>query len=62
MSRSDHKFLWLWCMPAAAALIQLLAWKLPYAADAALKGKKSLPHNRHLIKSEWMNALKVSQE
>ena len=29
--------LWLWCRPAAAALIQPLAWELPYAAHAALK-------------------------
>ena len=36
----DISLLWLWCRPAAAALIQPLAWKLPYAADAALKTKK----------------------
>ena len=29
---SDPKFLWLWCRLAAAAPIQPLAWKLPYAA------------------------------
>ena len=28
--------LWLWCMLAAAALIQPLAWEPPYAGDAAL--------------------------
>ena len=27
----------LWCRPAAVALIQPLAWELPYAAGAALK-------------------------
>ena len=31
---------WLWCMPAAAAPIQTLAWELPYAADVVLKRKK----------------------
>ena len=31
---------WLWCRPAAAALIQPLAWDLPYAAGAALNDKK----------------------
>ena len=36
----DPELLWLWCRPAAAALIQPLAWKLPYAAGAALKKKK----------------------
>ena len=29
---SDLTLLWLWCRPAAAALIRPLAWKLPYAA------------------------------
>ena len=31
---------WLWCRLAEAAPIQPLAWKLPYAADAALKKKE----------------------
>ena len=29
--------LWLWCRMAATALIQPLAWELPYATSAALK-------------------------
>ena len=32
--------LWLWRRPTAAALIQPLAWELPYATDAALKRQK----------------------
>ena len=28
---SDLALLWLWCRPAPAALIQPLAWELPYA-------------------------------
>ena len=28
------------CRPVATALIQLLAWELPYAAGVALKKKK----------------------
>ena len=32
--------LFLWGRPAAIALIQLLAWKLPYALGVALKSKK----------------------
>jgi len=37
----DPELLWLWCRPAATALIQPLAWEPPYAAGAALeKGKK----------------------
>ena len=36
--------LWLWCRPAAAALIQLLAWKHPYVTELkrSLNGKKSM--------------------
>ena len=34
---SDPTLLWLWCSPAATALIRPLAWELPYAAGAALK-------------------------
>ena len=34
---SDPTLLWLWCGPAAGALIQPLAWEPPYAAGAALK-------------------------
>ena len=33
----DPVLLWLWCRLAATALIQLLAWELPYAMGAALK-------------------------
>ena len=33
----DSELLWLWCMPAATALIRPLAWELPYVAGVALK-------------------------
>ena len=33
----DPALLWLWCQPAAAALIGPLAWELPYASPLALK-------------------------
>ena len=37
----DPSWLWLWCKLAAAAPIQPLTWKLPYATGGvALKGKK----------------------
>ena len=36
----DLALLWLWCRPAAVALIQPLAWELPCAAGSALKEKK----------------------
>ena len=32
--------LWLWCRPAATALIRPLAWELPYVTGTALKKKK----------------------
>ena len=38
----DPELLWLWWRLAATAPIQPLAWELPYAAGAALKGKKIL--------------------
>ena len=36
----DPALHWLWCRPAAVALIQPLAWELLYATGAALKKKK----------------------
>ena len=36
---SDLALLWLWCRPAAAALIRPVAWELPYATGLALKEK-----------------------
>ena len=35
----DPVLLWLWCRPAAAALIGPLGWELPYAAGVALKSQ-----------------------
>ena len=32
---SDPELLWLWCRPAATALISPLAWEPPYAAGVA---------------------------
>ena len=37
----DPTLLWLWCRPAATALIGLLAWELPYAMGTALKRENS---------------------
>ena len=40
---SDLVLLWLWCRPAATALIRPLAWEPPYAAGVALeKAKRQL--------------------
>ena len=38
---SDPVLLWLWRRLVAAAWIQSLAWELPYAVGAALKGRKT---------------------
>ena len=37
---TDPPLPWLWCRPAAAAVIQPLAWELPFATGVALKRKK----------------------
>ena len=37
----DLTLLWLWCRSAAAALIQPLAWELPYAAGVTRKKEKN---------------------
>ena len=39
-SGSDPALLWLWCRPAATALIRPLAWESPHNMGAALKSKK----------------------
>ena len=38
---SDPVLLWLWYRPTAAAVIQPLAWELPYAVGVALKRQKT---------------------
>ena len=37
---SDLVLLWLWPRPAAAAVIQPLAWELPYATGGPVKERK----------------------
>ena len=49
---SDLVLLWLWCRPAAAALIRPLAWKLPYATGLALKRKEK--EKKTQLKKEMM--------
>ena len=41
----------LWCRPAAAALIQPLAWELPAATGAALK--KGKERKKIFFKDKW---------
>ena len=49
---SDLVLLWLWCRPAAAALIRPLAWEPPCAAGVALKRQKT---NRQKNQNLYMN-------
>ena len=37
----DLALVWLWCKPAAAALIQPLAWEPPYAGYSPKKQKQN---------------------
>ena len=46
---SDPVLLWLWYRPAAAALIQTLAWKLPYASGVTLKRERQKRKNMTLL-------------
>ena len=61
----DLALLWLWCRPAAAAPIGLLAWELPYAESAALerKNKREVPiPERRVIKTFCCHDNKVTFE
>ena len=43
---------WLWCRPAATALIWLLAWEPPYAASVALKRPQKKKKKKEKKKEE----------
>ena len=45
--------LWLWCRPAAATLIQPLAWEIPYATGAVLKEKKTQKTKKVTCSFPW---------
>ena len=49
----DSALLWLWCMEAAIALIQDLAWEHSYAADTALKRPNKTKQNTAI--SFWIH-------
>ena len=55
----DPMLLWLWCRPAAVALIRPLAWALPYATDVALKNNNSNKNKNMLHSGElsWLYTL-----
>ena len=62
----DPALLWLWCRPAAAALIPPLAWELPYALGVALKKQKKKKKKKkenelcHLIKPCTLEKIQVA--
>ena len=58
---SDAELLWLWCKPAAVALIQLLAWKLPCATSVVLKRKKKKKKKELSHKNEAQVVLIISK-
>ena len=50
---SDLALLWLWCRPAARALIRPLAWQPPYAVGSGpRKGKKAKSQKKKKKKKE----------
>ena len=44
------RYPWLWCWPAAAALIQPLDWELPCAVGVALKRKKKKKEKEKILR------------
>ena len=50
---SDPALLWLWCRPAAIALIQSLAWEPPYATGTAPKRQNNNNNNNNNNKGEF---------
>ena len=53
--------MWLWCRPAAIALIEPLAWEPPYTMGAALKKTKDTHTKKNKNKQELEN-IRRSQE
>ena len=49
---SGPTLLWLWCGPAAVALIRPLAWELPYAVGVALKSEKKKKRKKERKKKD----------
>ena len=49
---SDSELLWLWCRPAATALIGSPAWEPSHAVGEALKKKKKKKKKKRVIVSK----------
>ena len=57
----DPNLLWLWCRPAAVALIRPLAGELPYAVGVALKRREKKPVKSFSLVLFMKLLVKVSQ-
>ena len=55
----DPALLWLWCRPAATALMRPLAWEPPYAAGVALKIKNKQTNKKKTLHSTVSQSDKV---
>jgi len=58
---SDLALLWLWGRPTAAALIQSLAWELPYAAGVALKSKQNSLYREQTVVARGEESWRVNE-
>ena len=57
---SDWALLWLFCRPAAVALMRTLAWEPPIAAGVALKRKRKKKNYMHC--QTWQKEKKKNQK
>ena len=57
----DPVLLWLWCRPAATALIGPLAWEPPYVAGAALKKTKNKTSCQADLKTAHLQGFSASR-
>ena len=58
---SDPILLWLWCRPAATALIIPLAWEPPYAVGAALeKAKRQNNNNNNNVVLDYNSKYRIN--
>ena len=58
---SDPVLLWLWCRPAATALIRPLAWEPPYATGEAQENGKKTKKKEFLVILFTVNFIEIGQ-
>ena len=52
--RHSSALLWLWCRPAAVALVRPLAWELPYASGGAPKNNNKKTHTTNNTELKYL--------